>query len=148
MRSAKTRSSPQFEISRPHMAKVKSKNTAPELKLRRLLLDMGYRGYRIHYGKLPGRPDVVFTKYRKVIFVPGCFWHGHNCKAGRNTPRTNKDYWEPKLLRNVDRDKKRLRQIRKKGWRVLVVWECQLKNPEFMQKRLKEFMRSSGIKPQ
>ncbi len=143
MRSTKTYSFSQFGTSRPHMAKVKSKNTAPELKLRRLLLDMGYKGYRIHYDKLPGRPDIVFTKYRKVIFVHGCFWHGHNCKAGKNTPKTNKDYWESKLLRNVDRDKKHLRQIRKEGWKVLIVWECHLKDPEFTRKKLKEFMCSN-----
>ena len=143
MPDAKVCSFPQFKISRPHMTRVKGKNTTPELELRRLLLDMGYRGYRIHYDKLPGRPDVVFTKHRKVIFVHGCFWHGHNCKAGKNTPRTNKDYWEPKLRRNVDRDKEHLREIRKEGWKVLTVWECQLKNPESTRKKLKKFMRIS-----
>ena len=141
MRSAKTHSPPRFEISRPHMAKVKSKNTAPELKLRRLLLDMGYRGYRIHYSKLPGRPDVVFTKRRKVIFVHGCFWHGHDCKAGRNTPKINRDYWEPKLLRNVDRDKKHLRRIRKEGWKVLIVWECEIKEEKRIGSKLRNFLQ-------
>ena len=124
------------------MTQVKGKNTSPELKLRHLLLNMGYRGYRIHYDKLPGKPDVVFTKHRKVIFVHGCFWHGHNCKAGKNIPRTNKDYWEPKLQRNVERDKKHLREIKKEGWKVLIVWECQLKNPESMRKKLKKFMHT------
>lgn len=144
MPDAKACSSSQFKIPRPHMTRVKSKNTAPELKLRRFLLDMGHRGYRIHYDKLPGRPDIVFTKRRKVIFVHGCFWHGHNCKAGRNTPKTNKHYWEPKLRRNVDRDKEYLREIRKQGWKVLIVWECQLKRPKFTRKKLEEFM-SAGI---
>ena len=109
-----------------------------------MLLDMGYRGYRVHYEKLPGRPDVVFTKRRKVIFVHGCFWHGHDCRAGRNTPRTNKDYWEPKLRRNIERDEKHLSQIREKKWKVLVVWECQLKkNSEAVRKKLEKFMGST-----
>ncbi len=123
------------------MARVKSKDTTLELKIRRLLLDMGHRGYRIHYDKLPGRPDVVFTKRRKVIFVHGCFWHGHDCKAGRNTPRINKDYWEPKLRRNAERDRQHLRRIRKEGWKVLTIWECQLKNSEALRKKLDKFMR-------
>ena len=136
--------SPRFKIRRPNMARVKTKNTEPELKMRRLLLDMGYRGYRIHYDKLPGRPDVVFTRRRKVIFVHGCFWHGHNCKSGMNTPKINKDYWEPKLRRNADRDKEHLRQIRKEGWKVLVVWECQLKNLEGVRRILEKFMCPSA----
>ena len=143
MPNTKIQSSPQFKIPRPHMSRVKGKNTTPELKLRRFLLDMGYRGYRIHYERLPGRPDVVFTKRRKVIFVHGCFWHGHSCKAGRNTPKTNKDYWGPKLLRNIDRDKKHLAEIRKKGWMVLIIWECQLKKSEFIRKKLEEFMSAN-----
>ena len=132
----------QSKPSRPHMKRVKAKNTSLELKLRRLLLDMGYRGYRIHYDKLPGKPDIVFTKHKKVVFAHGCFWHGHNCKAGKNTPKTNKGYWGPKLQRNVDRDKKRLRQIRKEGWKVTVVWECQLKNSDSLRKRLSKFLNS------
>lgn len=143
MPKPKSLSNPRFEVPRPHLARVKSKDTTPELKIRRLLLDMGHRGYRIHYDKLPGRPDVVFTKRRKVIFVHGCFWHGHDCKAGRNTPRINKDYWEPKLRRNVERDEKHLAQIREKEWKVLVVWECQLKDSESMRKKLGEFMGST-----
>ena len=87
-------------VSRPHMQRVRAKNTSPELKLRRLLCDMGFRGYRIHYKKLPGTPDVVFVSRKKAIFVHGCFWHGHDCKAGKNVPRTNQEYWEPKLERN------------------------------------------------
>ena len=73
----------------------------------------------------------------------GCFWHGHDCKAGKNTPKINKDYWEPKLQRNIDRDKEHLREIRKEGWEVLIVWECQLKNSELVRKRLEEFMSAS-----
>ncbi|MEZ5573756.1 MAG: very short patch repair endonuclease [Halioglobus sp.] len=125
---------------RPHMRKVKSKNTAPELRLRRILLESGYRGYRVHYEKLQGKPDVVFTKRRKVIFVHGCFWHGHSCRAGRNTPKSNQGYWEPKLLRNKERDKMRRRSIRNDGWEVLTLWECQLKDVDQVARRLAKFM--------
>lgn len=131
----------QFEIPRPHMAKVKSKDTGPELVLRRLLLEMGFRGYRIHFKKLPGRPDIVFTKKKKVIFVHGCFWHGHNCPAGSHRPKSNEEYWDAKLLRNVARDQKHLSEIIALGWQVLVVWECQLKNHEFVRKIVANFMR-------
>ncbi|MXZ56521.1 MAG: DNA mismatch endonuclease Vsr [Gammaproteobacteria bacterium] len=131
----------QFEIPRPHMAKVKSKDTGPELLLRSLLRDMGFRGYRIHFEKLPGRPDIVFTRRKRVIFVHGCFWHGHNCPAGSHRPKSNEEYWDAKLLRNVERDQKHLSEIIALGWQVLVVWECQLKNHEFVRKIITNFMR-------
>ena len=136
---------PFSEVPRPHMKRVKAKNTSLELKLRRLLLDMGYRGYRIHYKALPGKPDVVFTKRKKVIFAHGCFWHSHDCKAGKNTPKTNKDYWDPKLKRNVERDKERQRELRKQGWDVIIIWECELTKPDLIKKRLLEFL---GFSPQ
>ena len=122
------------------MAKVKSKDTGPELLVRRLLRDMGFRGYRIHFEKLPGRPDIVFTKRKKVIFVHGCFWHGHTCPAGSHRPKSNEEYWDAKLLRNVERDQKHLSEIIALGWQVLVIWECQLKIDEYARKTLKNFM--------
>ena len=131
-----------FENPRPQMAKIKSKNTDPELRIRRLLLDMGFRGYRIHYDRLPGKPDIVFTKRKRVIFVHGCFWHGHDCPAGSHKPKTNRSYWIPKLLRNIERDKEHQRQIAANGWKVFVVWECQLRHLESVEKRLKEFLLS------
>lgn len=129
-------------ISRPHMRRVKAKNTSLELKLRRLLTDMKYRGYRIHYDKLPGKPDIVFTRRRKVIFAHGCFWHSHDCKAGKNTPKTNKNYWEPKLRKNVERDKKRLEEIKSKGWDVLIVWECEFRYPNKVREKLAGFLEA------
>lgn len=134
------KSNPLGSISRPHMRRVKAKNTSLELELRRLLTDMKYRGYRIHYDKLPGKPDVVFTKRRKVVFAHGCFWHSHDCKAGRNVPKTNKSYWEPKLKKNAERDKKRLEEIKSKGWEVLIVWECELRYPNEVREKLAEFL--------
>ena len=122
------------------MAKVKSKDTGPELLIRRLLRDMGFRGYRIHFEKLPGRPDIVFTKRKKVIFVHGCFWHGHTCPAGSHRLKSNEEYWDAKLLRNVERDQKHLSEIIAIGWQVLVIWECQLKKDEYVRKTLTNFM--------
>lgn len=100
---------------------------------------MGFRGYRIHYDRLPGKPDVAFTRRKKVIFIHGCFWHGHNCRAGRNQPRSNKGYWEPKLERNRKRDKANARKIRAAGWQILTIWECQLSDETRIKQRLREF---------
>jgi DNA mismatch endonuclease (patch repair protein) len=130
---------------RPHMQKVKAKNTMPEIKVRRLLRELGYRGYRVHYKQLPGKPDIAFTKLKKAIFVHGCFWHGHNCRAGRNTPQTNQEYWVPKLVRNKERDRQRLDKIKGMGWQVLIVWECQLKDMDVLAQRIKAFLCVSSI---
>ncbi|MDV6169366.1 DNA mismatch endonuclease Vsr [Flavobacterium sp. DG1-102-2] len=110
------------------MSKIRSKDTKPEKKLRSLLFSRGLR-YRIHYKKLPGTPDIVFPKYKTVIFVHGCFWHHHeDCNVGR-VPKSNRDFWYTKLSRNIERDKKNQNDILKLGWKVIVVWECELKKP-------------------
>jgi len=127
------------------MRRVKGKDTTPELRVRRLLRDLGLRGYRIHYDRLPGKPDVVFTKHKKVIFVHGCFWHGHDCPAGRNVPKTNQDYWKPKLARNKERDRQRQEEVRELGWDILIVWECELKDAESLARRLRSFLCVSSI---
>ncbi len=100
---------------------------------------MGKRGYRIHYDKLPGKPDVVFTRQKKAIFMHGCFWHGDDCRAGRNTPNSNKDYWLPKLERNKERDKKHIERLREMKWRVIVIWECELKDIPEIENRINDF---------
>lgn len=127
------------------MRKVRAKNTSPELTLRRLLCELGFRGYRIHYAELPGKPDVAFTRRKKAIFVHGCFWHGHDCRAGRNIPLTNQDYWNEKLTRNKERDQKHLEDIQELGWEILIIWECELKNREETAQRLKSFLCVSSI---
>jgi DNA mismatch endonuclease (patch repair protein) len=132
-------------ITHPHMTKVHSKNTSPEIKLRKLIWHLGFRGYRLHYSKLPGKPDIVFIGRKKVIFIHGCFWHGHDCKAGQNTPRTNLEYWTPKLLRNKTRDQMNESEINRLGWNVLVVWECELKKIDIVENRLKDFLCVSSI---
>ena len=108
------------------MRAVKSSDTKPELALRKALHALGYR-YRLHVKGLPGKPDLVFPRYRTVIFVHGCFWHGHTCKRGRRVPKSNVDYWVEKIARNKARDRKNATALRKLGWRVITLWECKLK---------------------
>jgi len=109
------------------MRAVKSKDTKPELLVRRLVHSLGYR-YRLHRRDLPGCPDIVFGPRRKVIFVHGCFWHGHSCKRGNRMPRSNADYWEKKISRNIERDEQAISDLTAEGWDVLVVWECEIQN--------------------
>src|SRR4030042_1960404 len=110
-----------------NMSRIRSKDTGPELAVRRLVHRMGLR-YRLHDNKLPGRPDLVLKRHRKVIFVHGCFWHGHSCKNGRGIPETNREYWLAKKAYNQRRDKSSLRKLRAGGWDIWVIWECQTRN--------------------
>lgn len=108
-----------------NMSKIRSTNSAPEEKVRKYLFSKGFR-YRKNVKSLPGCPDIVLPKYKTVIFVNGCFWHKHDCPRFV-WPSSNKEYWEPKIRRNVERDKINIELLQKAGWRVLVVWECELK---------------------
>lgn len=119
------------------MRAVKSRDTNPELAVRRLLHSMGYR-YRLHRPGLPGKPDIVFSSRRKVIFVHGCFWHGHDCARGARVPASNTEYWTAKIGRNVARDRGTLAQLTDAGWAVLVLWECEL--GDGLAERLKGFL--------
>ena len=121
------------------MRRVRSVDTSPELSLRRFLHRLGYR-YRLHHSALPGKPDLVFPSRRKIIFVHGCFWHGHACPAGQNRPASNTGYWGAKLARNQARDRKHARTLRALGWRVMVVWECQLANLDRIADRITRFL--------
>jgi DNA mismatch endonuclease (patch repair protein) len=104
------------------MSKVKSKNTTPELILRKTLHHLGLR-YKLHDAKLPGKPDLVFPRYNAVIFVHGCFWHGHNC--GRTgIPKSNRDFWMEKIERNKRNDSEHIKSLAKANWRTMIVWEC------------------------
>lgn len=107
------------------MSKIGQKNTKPELILRKELFKNGYR-YRINDKNLPGKPDIVMKKYNLVIMVNGCFWHYHkNCPEGK-IPKSNRSYWKTKLLNNIQRDKKNINNLKKLGWRIIVVWECEI----------------------
>lgn len=122
------------------MRAVKSKNTSPEILVRRLLHARGYR-YRLHGKDLPGCPDVVFPGRKKVLFVHGCFWHGHDCARGSRIPKTNSDYWIKKVARNRARDVASLKHLRLHGWRVLALWECELRDETKVLNRLVRFLR-------
>ena len=108
-----------------NMSRICSKNNAPEEKVRKFLFSKGFR-YRKNDKKLPGCPDIVLPKYKTVIFVNGCFWHKHNCKRFV-WPSSNEEYWKKKILRNVERDELNIKGLKEPGWKVLVVWECELK---------------------
>jgi DNA mismatch endonuclease (patch repair protein) len=129
------------EQRRRIMRAVNNKNTGPEITVRRLLHAMGYR-FRLHRKDLPGKPDIVLPRYRKVIFVHGCFWHWHGCSKGK-LPKSRLDYWRPKLEANVNRDMVKIQQLRSAGWDVLVVWQCELKDAEALTQRLQEFVEDS-----
>ena len=121
------------------MRAVKSKDTKPEILVRKLLHNLGYR-FRLHCKDLPGVPDLVFPGRRKVLFVHGCFWHGHDCKRGARTPKENADYWRQKIARNLDRDAKHLQKLADLGWEVLTVWECELKELPALSDRIRHFL--------
>lgn len=106
-----------------NMSRIKSKNTAPEMRIRSALHQLGYR-FRLHVKELPGKPDIVLPKYKTVIFVHGCFWHRHKGCVRATTPSTNQEYWEKKFQQNVMRDKLEQDELKRMGWRVIVVWEC------------------------
>lgn len=120
-----------------NMSRIRSKNNAPEEKVRKFLFSKGFR-YRKNDKKLPGCPDIVLPKYKTVIFVNGCFWHKHNCKRFV-WPSSNEDYWKKKILRNVERDEINIKELKDLGWKVLVVWECELKKAT-IDKRLETLM--------
>lgn len=109
------------------MRAVKGEDTKPEIALRKALFSRGFR-YRLHDARLPGKPDLVFPGLKSVVFVNGCFWHGHDCPRGRRRPKTHAAYWRGKIARNVERDRQALRALTRLGWRARVVWECDLKD--------------------
>jgi len=121
------------------MAKIRAKGTNPELAVRKALRGMGYV-YRLHRSDLPGKPDIVMAKRRVVIFVHGCFWHGHKCAAGQNIPATNKHYWLPKLMRNKQRDSENIADLRELGWKVVVIWECETRDSKKIESRLNRML--------
>lgn len=106
-----------------NMSRIRGKDTTPELVVRRLVHGMGFR-YRLHVRSLPGKPDLVFTVRRKVILVHGCFWHRHDCRLGRPMPATRCDFWRAKFEGNLRRDAEQVRVLRRLGWRVMIIWQC------------------------
>jgi DNA mismatch endonuclease, patch repair protein len=121
------------------MSRVKGRDTEPERLVRRILHRMGYR-FRLHRKDLPGSPDIVLPKHRKVVFVHGCFWHGHKGCPRSARPATNVDFWNRKIDGNIRRDRKALRNLRALGWKYLVVWQCETKRIEGLMTRLERFL--------
>jgi DNA mismatch endonuclease (patch repair protein) len=122
------------------MRAVKGSDTGPEMTVRRLVHGMGYR-FRLHRKDLPGKPDLVFPRLHKVVFVHGCFWHGHNCARGARVPKANAEYWRTKITRNGVRDATTIAALRAEGWRSAVIWECELNKPARVRTRLARFLR-------
>lgn len=128
------------------MSLVRGTHTGPEMAVRRLLHGLGLR-FRLHRRDLPGRPDIVLPGRKAVVFVHGCFWHRHpNCKRA-TTPASNRDYWFKKFQRNTERDEEAKRALKRLKWRVLVVWECELKKPEKLLRRLRRFFDAQKTSP-
>ena len=123
------------------MSRVSGKNTKPELVVRSLLHKMGYR-FRLHRKDLPGKPDIALPKYKKVIFVHGCFWHGHTDCPRSKRPTTNKKFWRKKLDKNRERDKASIDNLKELGWDVLVVWTCEVNNVFKLKSKLLSFLES------
>ena len=121
-----------------NMSRVRGKDTAPEMLVRRLVHRMGYR-YRLHRRDLPGTPDLVFSSRRKVIFVHGCFWHQHDCRRGKR-PSSNVKFWNTKLDENLRRDKANILALQKDDWSILIVWECETKELEPLSRRIEAFL--------
>ena len=122
-----------------NMRRIRAVDTKPEMAVRRLVHGMGFK-YRLHVSGLPGKPDLVFPRLSKIIEVRGCFWHQHPWCIDAHIPQTRREYWEPKLNRNIERDRLNLRQLRKLGYRVLIVWECEVKKPGRLASKLKRFL--------
>lgn len=123
------------------MRRIRKTNTKPEMIVRRLAHRLGYR-YRLHRRDLPGTPDLVFPRLRKVILVHGCFWHQHDCTLGNKQPSVNPDYWLPKLARNVERDNLAHARLQEMGWNVLVIWECETRVPTHLPGVIRQFLQS------
>lgn len=127
------------EVRSKMMSAIRGRNTAPEMVVRRMAHALGYR-FRLHGRALPGTPDLVFPSRRSIVFVHGCYWHGHGCGRGGKGAKSNQDYWGPKIARNRERDSKHLAELESQGWRVLIIWECEAKNGGRLGVLLREFL--------
>jgi len=125
------------------MKAVGTKNTGAEMIVRRLLHSKGFR-YRLHRPDLPGSPDIVFPRFRKVVFVHGCFWHGHDCSKGR-LPKSKPEYWRPKIEANKNRDLRCTAELMELGWNVAVVWQCELRNIAALSMKIENFLLTDSV---
>jgi DNA mismatch endonuclease (patch repair protein) len=125
------------------MKAVKSTNSSAELAVRGLSRELGAPGYRLHRRDIPGTPDIAYLGKHLAIFVHGCFWHGHTCKAGAKVAKTNADYWRKKIARNMARDARNLDALATQGWRTLVVWECEVRDTALIRRKLDAFLHQT-----
>jgi DNA mismatch endonuclease (patch repair protein) len=125
-----------------NMARIRNRDTLPEMIVRSIVHRLGYR-YRLYKKDLPGKPDLVLVRHRKIIDVHGCFFHMHKCRYGSVVPATNAKFWKTKRLSNVERDRRNLATLRREGWRVMIVWECETRNLPALAKRIERFLSSS-----
>lgn len=128
------------------MSRISGKDTKPEILVRSLLHRMGYR-FRVHKKDLPGKPDITLSKHKKVIFVHGCFWHGHEDCPRSKRPSTNVKFWNKKIDGNIERDKKNIQSLEKLGWTTLTLWTCEIKNQEALKRKLIYFMETDSNSP-
>lgn len=122
-----------------NMSKIRNRNTKPEIAVRKILTSLGLR-YRLYVNTLPGKPDIVIPGRKTAVFINGCFWHQHeNCRR-KSMPKTNAEYWKPKLANNVAKQKEEIKKIKKLGYRPLIIWECQIENEEKLTKRIERML--------
>ncbi|POP67710.1 very short patch repair endonuclease [Pseudomonas syringae] len=126
-----------------NMSRIRSRDTAPELAVRKVLYRMGYR-YRLHSAIVPGKPDIVLTKFKSVIFVHGCFWHRHSGCKFAYTPKSREEFWTKKFEANFRRDEVVKKQLSELGWRILIIWECETKSSDIIENRLRGFLGENG----
>ncbi|SRR5260370_37585549 len=126
-----------------NMSRIRSRDTRPEMIVRSIVHRMGFR-YRLHKKDLPGKPDLVLVRHQKIIDVHGCFFHMHDCPYGKVKPATNAEFWQNKRQSNKDRDRRNVELLKKDGWQVLIVWECQTRNPNTLEKTLIDFLGTCG----
>lgn len=123
------------------MSIIRSKDTKPEMLVRSMVHRLGYR-FRLHKADLPGKPDLVFASRKKIIFIHGCYWHGHEkCRKGQ-LPKSNLEYWQPKIEGNKKRDKKNYKILKAADWKILTIWQCELKKLETVKKRIVKFLEA------
>lgn len=124
------------------MSRVRGRHTKPEVAVRRIVFGLGYR-YRLHDSKLPGKPDLVLARHRKTIFVHGCFWHGHRgCRYGK-LPKSRTHFWKEKITGNRARDRRTIRKLEKLEWKTLIIWQCELKRPEKLVRKIDDFLKEN-----
>ena len=128
------------EVRSYNMSQIKSKDTKPEILVRKFLHTNGFR-FRIHDKKLPGKPDIVLKKYKTIIFIHGCFWHGHNCPLGK-LPETRKSFWKEKIYGNINRDINNQKELENLGFKVITIWQCDLKNKKVRENTLLDLLKT------